>query len=430
MKKALRITLGVLILCVSALHAEVHIEITQGIDCAQLIAVVPFKWTGYGSPPADISKIISSDLRNSGKFNLFDTTLIPQQPTTTSEVTTALWADLGIHAIVIGQIIPNAVGSYLVSYQLVDTSSPTNTILVQNQFKVTTQLLRHSAHAASNEIFERIIGTKGVFLTRIAYIVQTNNAKSPYELRVADYDGYNQFVVHRSPKPLMSPAWSPDGSKLAYVTFESGRSILVMQNLVNREVTQLSAFPGHNGAPAFSPDGNRIVFALSKNGSLHLYVMNLNSKQIRQITFGRSNNTEPSWFPDGQTLAYTSDQVGHPQIYKINTSNGVTEPLTWENPQNQNAKVSFDGKFLVMVTSDHGVQHIAKQDLGSGVVRLLTDTLLDETPSIAPNGTMVIYSSTQDMGSVLHLVSTNGHFKTRLPVTNGQVKFPAWSPYL
>ncbi|PQQ22262.1 Tol-Pal system beta propeller repeat protein TolB [Photorhabdus hindustanensis] len=430
MRQAFKVVLGILMLWATVAYAEVRIEITQGVDSARPIGVVPFKWTGAGNAPEEIGVIVGADLRNSGKFNPIDVSRMPQQPTTASEVTPAAWSALGIDAVVVGQIQPSADGGFLISYQLVDTASAPGTVLAQDQFKVTKQWLRYAAHTASDQVFEKLTGIKGAFRTRLAYIVKTNGGKYPYELRVSDYDGYNQFTVHRSPEPLMSPAWSPDGAKLAYVTFESGRSALVIQTLASGEVRQVASFPRHNGAPAFSPDGSKLAFALSKSGSLNLYVMDLGSAQIRQVTDGRSNNTEPSWMPDNQTLVYTSDQGGRPQLYKTDINGGAPQRLTWEGTQNQDADVSADGSFVVMVSSESGKQHIAKQDLATGAVQILTDTFLDETPSIAPNGTMVIYSSTQGLGTVLQLVSTDGRFKARLPATDGQVKFPAWSPYL
>ncbi|MDF2042069.1 MULTISPECIES: Tol-Pal system beta propeller repeat protein TolB [unclassified Pantoea] len=431
MKQALRVTLGFFILLWAAmLHAEVRIEITQGVNTARPIGVVPFKWAGSGAAPEDVGGIVAADLRNSGKFNPLDRSRLPQQPTSAQEVQPAAWSALGIDAVVVGQVASNPDGSYQVSYQLVDTGGAPGTVLAQNSYKVTKQWLRYAAHTASDETFQKLTGIKGAFRTRIAYVVQTNGGQFPYELRVADYDGYNQFVVHRSPQPLMSPAWSPDGSKVAYVSFESGKSALVVQTLSNGAIRQVASYPRHNGAPAFSPDGSKLAFALSKTGSLNLYVMDLASGQTRQVTDGRYNSTEPTWFPDSQTLAYTSDQAGAPQIYKVGLNGGTPQRITWEGGQNQDADVATDGKSMVMISTNGGAQHVAKQDLETGAVQTLTDTFLDETPSLAPNGTMVIYSSTQGMGSVLQLVSTDGRFKARLPATDGQVKFPAWSPYL
>ncbi|MDU5332688.1 Tol-Pal system beta propeller repeat protein TolB, partial [Enterobacter hormaechei] len=405
MKQALRLAFGFLVLLTSAVHATVSIDITDWNDSARPIGVVPFQWAGPGAAPEDIGGIVAADLRNSGKFNPLDRSRLPQQPGTAQEVQPAAWSALGIDAVVVGQVTPAPDGGYNVAYQLVDTGGAPGTVLAQNTYKVNKQWLRYAGHTASDEVFEKLTGIKGAFRTRIAYVVQTNGGQFPYELRVSDYDGYNQFTVHRSPQPLMSPAWSPDGSKLAYVTFESGRSALVIQTLSNGAVRQVASFPRHNGAPAFSPDGTKLAFALSKTGSLNLYVMDIGSGQIRQVTDGRSNNTEPTWFPDSQNLAFTSDQAGRPQVYKVNINGGAAQRITWEGSQNQDADVSADGKTMVMVSTAGGQQHIAKQDLVTGGVQVLSSTFLDETPSLAPNGTMVIYSSSQGMGSVLNLVS-------------------------
>lgn len=434
MKQAFKFITGIFVLCValgaSLSHADIRIVIDQGVDSARPIAVVPFKWTGTGSPSQNVSDIIAADLRNSGKFNPLAATRMPQTPTTSSEITPQAWNSLGISVVVTGSIQKSANGKYLVSYELSDLSGGSVNVLSKNQYEIEDKWLRYAAHTASDEIFEKLLGIKGAFRTRIAYVVKNTDKKFSHELRVADYDGYNQFVVHRSSEPLMSPAWSADGSKLAYVTFETGRSELVMQTLGTGKVQKVASFPRHNGAPAFSPDGSKLAFVLSKDGSLNLYVMDLASGQISQLTRGRSNDTEPSWFPDSQNLAYTSDQAGRPQVYKINVNGGSAQRLTWEGSQNQDADVSADGKFMIMVSTMNGKQNLAKQDLATGGVQVLTSTFLDETPSIAPNGTMIIYSATQGLGSVLQLVSTDGRFKASIPATDGQVKFPAWSPYL
>lgn len=431
MKQKFKSLLAFLIFWAAGSEADIRIEITNGINAAQPIAVVPFKWTGIETLSNDVGQIISNDLRNSGKFNpINNLRSMPQQPTTASEVTPDVWAAIGINAVIVGQVQPAVNDQYIISYQLVDIINSPGEILTQNQLKVTAKWLRYAAHTISDEIFAKLTGIRGAFRTRIAYVVKTNNEKFSYELRLSDYDGYNQLTVHRSPEPLMSPAWSTDGEKLAYVTFEGGSSSLVMQTLSKGEINQIAAFPHHNGAPAFSPDGSKLAFALSKTGSLNIYIMDLASGQIRQATYGHNNNTEPSWMPDSQTIVYTSDQAGYPQIYKLNINNGISERITWEGNQNQDPIISPDGKFMIMVNLNNGKQHIAKQDLVTGSVEYLTDTFLDESPSISPNSTMLICCSSQGLNSILQLVSMDGRFKSHLPAINGQVKFPAWSPYL
>ncbi|MXP56293.1 Tol-Pal system beta propeller repeat protein TolB [Pantoea sp. Mhis] len=421
------------LLWTAILNAEVRIEITQGLNTARPIGILPFQWIGRREVISeDLGKIISADLRNSGKFIPLDQSKLSHYPMSLREIKSFFYNTLGIDTIVIGQLKSNVDGSYQVEYQLLNINDITVEILEQDSVKVSKILwLRCAAHTVSDEIFEQLTGIKGAFRTRIAYVAKNDNSPFPYELCITDYDGYNKFVIHRSTQPLMSPAWSPDGNNIAYVTFESGRSVLIIQTLNNAVIQTISSYACHNGAPAFSPDGSKLVFALSKTGSLNLYIIDLKSKKIQQITNGSYNNTEPTWFPDNHTLAYTSDQSGMPQIYKIDINIKIPERLTWQGVYNQNANISSDGKTMVMISSDNnGIQHVAKQDLETGDITILTSTFLDETPNFSPNNVMIIYRSIQGDKSVIQLISTDGYFKAYLPTVYKQITFPVWSPYL
>lgn len=431
LKSVYQFAIGSILILFSVLcQAEVRIVITEGVNTAKPIAIMPFKWNGTGHTPLEIDEVIAGDLRNSGKFNPVSADKLSGIPDSASAINAKKWSEMGVDSVIIGSIHQSGGNNYLINYQLIDTVNSPGAILAENQYQVSKRWLRYAVHTASDEIFETLTGTKGAFRTRIAYIVKTNKAKFSHELRVADYDGYDQVVIHRSTEPLMSPSWSPDGKKLVYVTFEGGHSSLVMKTLETGAIETIASFPQHNGAPAFSPDGKKLAFALSKEGSLHLYVMDLSTKTIKQLTYGRSNDTEPSWMPDSESLVYTSDQTGRPQLYTIDISSGDSRRLTWQGMQNQDPSVSPDGQFVSMITSTPEGQFINRYDFKSGSYQMLTDTFLDETPSVSPNSTMVIYSSTQGLGTILNLVSADGHFKAKLPATDGQVKFPAWSPYL
>ena len=416
--------LTVLFFATGAVQAadEVRIVIDEGVDSARPIAVVPFKTNG--SVPADIAEIVSADLRNSGKFNPIPVSRMPQQPSSASEVAPDAWASLGIDAIVVGQISATG-GGYNIAYQLVDTigaSGSAGAVLAQGAFTMAAKDIRAGAHTVSDQVFEKLTAIRGAFRTKIAYVVQKNNGS--YELRVADYDGYNQFIVNRSSQPIMSPAWSADGRRLAYVSFENKKSQLVVQDLGSGSRRVVASFQGHNGAPAFSPDGSRLAFASNKDGVLNIYVLNLGSGQISQLTSGAGNNTEPSWTPDGRIL-FTSDRSGSPQVYSMSASGGGAS-LLGSGGRSYSGQMTSDGKTLVMISGDS----IVKRDTTTGATEVLSSTFLDESPSISPNGIMIIYSSTQGLGKVLQLVSADGRFKARLPGSDGQVKFPAWSPYL
>lgn len=412
--------IGLLFSVAAQADSDVRISIDQGVSTAQPIIVVPFKTSG--AVPADVAQIISDDLRNSGKFSPIPREKLPSQPGSAAEIVPDQWSVLGADNVVVGQVTP-AGGGYNVAYQLIDvlgTSGAAGNVIAQGSFVVPAAQIRLGAHTVSDEVFEKLTQIRGAFRTKIAYVVQ--RGVSSYELRVSDYDGFNAFTVVNSKEPLMSPEWSPEGSKLAYVTFENKKSQVVVHDLRSGARKVVGALKGHNGAPAFSPDGSRIAFASNQDGELNIYVTSASGGTPRQLTSNAGNNTEPSWSPDGSSILFTSDRAGSPQVYRMSASGGGASAIGG----NGSGKISADGKNLIMVSGDK----IVKRDLASGSTEVLSSTFLDESPSISPNGTMVIYSSTKGVSKVLQLVSADGRFKANLPGAGGQYKFPAWSPYL
>lgn len=401
--------------------SDVRISIDEGVSMAQPIAVVPFKSNGV---PVDIAQIISDDLQNSGKFTPLERSRMPAQPSSAGEAMAEQWSAIGIDNIVVGQV-SSVSGGYNIAYQLIDTlgtSGAAGSVIAEGSFIVPAVHFRQAAHTVSDQVFEKLTQIRGAFRTKIAYVVQ--RGVSSYELRVSDYDGFNAFTITTSKEPLMSPDWSPDGSKLAYVTFENKKTRVVVHDIHSGARRVVAALQGHNGAPAFSPDGSRIAFASNQDGELNIYVVGSGGGVPSKLTSNAGNNTEPSWSADGSTIYFTSDRAGAPQVYKMNSSGGPASPIGGRGTYN--AKVSSDGKNLIMIAADR----VVKRDLASGSTEVLSSTFLDESPSISPNGIMVIYSSTKGTNKVLQLVSADGRFKANLPGAGGHYKFPAWSPYL
>ncbi len=410
--------------------AELTIEITEGVSDPIPIAIVPFGWSGVDQAPADVANIVAGDLQRSGRFRPMARNDMVDLPTKASDVVPDDWRMLRNDFVVVGELQPQqSSGQYLIRYALVNVLNGQK--LLEYAQPATSATLRAASHRVSDMIFEKLTGIPGAFSTRIAYVSVAGQApNSRYQLIVADADGVNPRVVAQSTEPIMSPAWSPDGQNLAYVSFESRVAAIFVQVLRTGERRRVSARAGINGAPAWSPDGRRLALTLShKDGNLDVYVLGLNDQVLTRLTDDNAIDTEPAWSPDGRSIYFTSDRSGAPQIYRVGAGGGDrAQRVTFEGSYNARPRVSPDGTQLAMVTLDRGAYRIALMNLGNAATRVLTQGSLDESPSFAPNGAVLIYG-TQDKGrSVLATVSVDGNVHQRIAAEQGDIREPVWSP--
>lgn len=416
-----------LLLLSTVSHAELVIEITRGADDALPIAIVPFS-----GPQVDdnIASIIRNDLDRSGRFRSLQDSQLPARPDSAVAVDYAQWQNAGANHLVTGSVQTTADGRLQVNYELVSLDRQTR--LLGESLTIPASQWRDAAHFAADKIFEAITGARGVFSTKVLYVNQyPHNGKVRYRLELADADGQRPLTILDSPQPILSPGWSPDGRKVAYVSFESGRPAIFTQNIATQARSKLASFNGLNGAPAWSPDGRRMALTLSRDGNPEIYIMDIESRALTRITHHAAIDTEPRWMPDSQSLVFTSDRGGSAQVYRVTLADLKVKRLTFDGNFNARADVSPDGRYLALVHRERGQQfQIAVQDMQSGVMTVLTQTPLDESPSFAPNGQSLVYASRKGRYGELGIVSLDGRSHVRLPARLGEVREPAWSPFL
>jgi TolB protein len=413
-------------------HAQLKIEITNGVTDPVPIAVVQFARAVPVDGGLDVAGVIQHDLAGSGRFRALSGPRLPTAtPTRADDVVAADWKNAGADYVVVGRLSSIDGGQVAVDFDLVN--SLTGQRVVSQRFVGVPSALRNAAHRVSDVVYEKILGIRGAFATRIAYVaVDGEPPAQNYQLVVADADGENQRLILQSRFPLMSPAWSPDGQWLAYVSFENKRSAVYVQLVRTGERRQVSARAGVNGAPAWSPDGKKLALTLGgSSGNPDIYVLDLSTQNLTRITDDPAIDTEPAWAPDGHSVYFTSDRAGGPQIYRIGVNPGdKPKRITFGGNYNARPRLSPDGTLLAMVTLDNGNYRIAVQDLSSGTVRVLSRGHLDESPSFAPNGATLMYAERDGSRGSLATVSVDGLTGLRLKSEQGEVREPAWGPFV
>ncbi len=418
---------GLMFYCVNA-NAALEIEITQGVEAGIPIAVVPFEWNGPGVPPHFVSDIVEADLKRSGRFDTIPRGDFLSNPHDHLQVNYKDWRLIKAEALVVGRMQRAGANQYQVEFRVFDVFKSKQ--LTGFRYNVPGKSLRKLAHQISDIVYEALTGERGAFDTRVAYVtLERSPTRTRYLLRVADSDGFGAVTILESKEPILSPAWSPDGERLAYVSFEQRRSMIFVQRLGDGKRDLVSSYQGVNGAPAWSPDGRTLAVVSSREGNAEIYTINLQNKQTRRLTNHIAIDTEPAFSPDGSSIVFTSDRAGRPQIYRMRMDGSGVQRLTFEGTYNARASYSPDGKRLTMVTNQGAGYRIGVFHLDSKGLFVITDTTLDESPSFAPNGAMILYATQQGGSGVLSAVSADGRVKQVLRFQKGDVREPAWSPY-
>lgn len=429
MKKCfLKYLLGVLLLSGGSAHAVLTVKITKGADKPLPIAVVPFR--SAIALPEDVAAVVAADLERSGRFAPMAVASMPARPATLAEVSFQDWRVVGMEHVVVGNVTPSATG-YDVEFTLVDVYKGQKLYAYRGSTSATN--LRYTAHQIADIIYEQLTGEKGAFATRIAYVTVRGSGagRKIYTLQVADSDGYNPRTLLESPAEIFSPAWSPDGRQIAYASLEARTSAVYIQDIATGQRRAVAKGQGINSAPDFSPDGTKLALRRSIDGNPEIYVLHLGSGLFQRLTSDPAIDTEPSWSPDSQRIAFTSDRAGGPQIYEVSLVNPQAKRITFsQGPYNARPRYSSDGKYLAMVNGSGNRYQIGVLNLQDGSFRIVSDSYQDESPSFAPNGTMLIYSTSGSGGTELAAASADGRVRQRIDLQGGeQVREPAWGPF-